>query len=521
MGRLCRLCVILQLLLASIVFGQTTAPSSTQPNKGRAAVMVIEGEINDFTADQLARRIEKAKSAGVDTIILQLDTPGGSVGSALAMSRLLKRTGEALRTIAYVDPMAYSAGTMLSIACHEVAMSPGAMMGDCAPIIVGASGLSQVTGAERAKMESPIVADFEDSAERNGYDPLMVRSFVQYQLTIHYVENAAGERRYVTPEAYTDMTKDGRWWAVPGVKNPLDDGTTLLTVNNTTAERIGLSRGTYATVEELAAARGLTIVERFETTPTEAVLGLLNGAAVRGLLATIFLMTLYAAFSHPGTGFAEVAALVIGSVLIGVPLLTGYAGWVELLLIFIGIALLAVELFILPGFGIAGISGIVLLMAGLVMTFVPSEAPGLPDGPSFLPQLQQTQDALKEGLIVTIVGMGLSVGLWIWLSRYLPAIPYLNKLILSTDVGSTPLAGDDFARDAALAAWPAVGTKGVVTTDLRPGGTARFFDTLVNDDRPIDVISDRGFIPAGRPVIVRRRDGSEIYVRETAEEVSA
>ncbi|HEY0008073.1 MAG TPA: hypothetical protein VGB55_05070, partial [Tepidisphaeraceae bacterium] len=455
-------------LLISPLLAQSSQPDTqpatqpaTQPVSARAAVLHIEGEITDYTAGQLERRIKKAKDAGADTLILHINTPGGGVGAALEMSRLLKRTSETMHTIAFVDPIAYSAGTMIAVACREIYMAPGGMIGDCAPIIMGPSGLQEITGAERAKMESPIVADFEDSAERNGYDPLLVRSFVQYQVVIHLIQNPQGERRFVYTEEYKRLINEG-WTIVPGVKDPLDDESTLLTMNNTTAERIGFSRGTFDSVDSLARARGMTIVERYETTASEALLGLLNGAAVRGLLATVFLMTLYASFSHPGTGFPEVTALITGSLLLGVPLLTGYAGWLEIILIFVGIALLALEMFIIPGFGFAGITGLIMLLAGLVMSFVPSEAPGLPSGPSFTPQLQGTQTALKEGLIVVTTGLLASVGLWIWISRYLPKIPYANRLILTTTVGSTPGAGDDLTRDAVAAAWPAAGEQGIV-----------------------------------------------------------
>ena len=93
------------------------------------------------------------------------------MGAALEMSRFLKREGQNVHTIAYVDPMAYSAGSMISLACREIVMSPGAMMGDCAPIMMSSSGDLQSLGAtERAKAESPILADFYTSSIRNGYD---------------------------------------------------------------------------------------------------------------------------------------------------------------------------------------------------------------------------------------------------------------------------------------------------------------------------------------------------------------
>jgi membrane-bound serine protease (ClpP class) len=225
------------------------------------------------------------------------------------------------------------------------------MIGDCAPILMGASGLEKVEGAERAKIESPIVADFEDSAERHGYDPLLVRSFVQYQVVVHYLQSPAGEKKFVDAEQYKVLLAEG-WKPVEGLKNPVDDASTLLTFNDTTGVKLGISRGTFASLDDLAAARGVTVVEKFETTTTEAFVELLGGAAVRGVVSLIFALSLYAAFQQPGSGVPEAVAVCAGAVLFGVPLMTGYAGWIEMVLILVGIGLIALELFIIPGFGV-------------------------------------------------------------------------------------------------------------------------------------------------------------------------
>ncbi|MBC7782851.1 MAG: hypothetical protein H7144_03345 [Burkholderiales bacterium] len=505
------------LMMTGAVLAQTSMPT-TRP--ARAIVLDVKGEINDFTASQLKRRIEKAKAAGADTIILDIDTPGGAVGAALEMSRLLKREGTTLNTIAFVDPMAYSAGTMISLACREIVMSPGAMLGDCAPILMSQSGgLEQITGAERAKIESPIVADFEDSAERNGHDPLIARAFVQFKLTIHYVQSPDGVKRFVYPKEYDRLIAEG-WNVVPGVKDPVDDESTLLTVSDTTAVALGIASGSFESIDDFAAARGLTIIDRYETTGGEALVALLGSSQVRALLSAAFMLSIYMAFSKPGTGVPEAIVVFLGALLLGVPLLTGHASWLEIALIIFGIGLLAAELFVIPGFGIAGVTGIVLILAGLVLTFVPSEAPGLPSGPEspigprIVPQLPQTRDGIKEGLLIVTTGMLVSLGLWFWLARYLHKVPYMNRLVLNTVVGSSPEAGVDLARQAVDSAWPMVGSEGVAATDLRPGGMARFHDAIINDDRNTDVISDHGFVAAGSRILVKRKVGAEIVVRE-------
>jgi membrane-bound serine protease (ClpP class) len=500
---------------AQLVESSSTTAPATNPTVlpgSRAVVIPIKGEINDFTVYILESRIEQAKADGADTIILKLNTPGGAVSSALDMTRILKETGESMRTIAYVEEMAYSAGTMIAYACHEIVMQERSMIGDCAPIMMGQGGLESIEGANRAKIESPLVAEFEDSAERNGHDPILARAFVQYQYTVYVLEDEKGEWKYVGENDLDRYLEQG-WTLATGIKNPIDDELTLLTVNETTAARLGLSNGTYDSLETFARERGLSIIQQYNVSPSEKLIGWLSSSGVRGILSVVFMLSLYIAFTKPGTGVPEASAVLAGVLLFGVPLLTGYAGIVEISLILVGVLLIVIEIFVTPGFGFIGITGLIMLLAGMVLTFVPSEAPAVPGGPSFFPQLPQTQEGLKEGLVVVTAGTLVSFGLWIWLSRYLPSLPFFNRLVLTTTVGSTP-EGDDPARDAVALSWPHVGAKGVAATDLRPGGMGRFYDTIINDDRNADVICDHGFVAAGDPIIVRARRGSEIVVRK-------
>ena len=239
----------------------------------------------------------------------------------------------------------------------------------------------------------------------------------------------------------------------------------------------------------------------------ESLIGLLGGPEIRGVLGIVFMLSLYTSFSKPGTGVPEVIAMVAGVLLFGVPLLTGYASWFEILLIVLGVLLLALELFVIPGFGVAGLSGIVLVLVGFVLTFAPPE----PGGWSVLPRLQGTRDALVQGFVIATIAMVSAAGLWLWLARYLHNIPYMNRLILSTSVGTYAESAD--LKEAADLAWPAVGAMGRAITPLRPGGVARFFDPVINDERNVDVVSDLGLVTTGSSVVVRAKEGKRIVVR--------
>ena len=488
-------------LTTAAAFGQTTRPA-----EGPAAVVQFSGEVNDYSADVFEHHVAAAKSAGAKTILLELDTPGGAVVAALRMSQFIKQQRADVRFVAVVHGIALSAGSMIAVACDRIVMEPASLLGDCAPIVIGPQGLQTLGPAERAKMESPILAEFYDSADKNGYDHLLVSAMVQYGVTVNYLQSPAGERRFVD-DADAKTLRDQGWTGVPGVPTPLDGAAQLLTVNDATAAKIGLSDRTVASPEAYAASLGLPIVGVFRTTFGEELVAFLSNAAFRSVLGIVFLWALYVAVTKPGTGAPEVLALVSGAVLVGVPFLTGYAGWLELLMILLGVLLIAMELFVIPGFGLAGVSGIVLLVVGLVLTYAPPELPG----GGLFPQLPGDRLALKHGLLAVTSGLVVSAGLWVWLARYLPSIPYMNRLVLKTSAGTAAEAGD--VRQAVEQTWPAVGDGGTALTKLTPGGVAQFFDPIVNDARPVDVVSDHGYVAAGTPLVVRHREGTRVVVR--------
>lgn len=509
----------LVLLLGSILTGQTqptSAPtSSVSPTTGEdrpVAIVAIEGEINDYTHRMLINRVAQAKLAGAKVIILRMDTPGGSVGSTMKMTRFIQMENPDIEFIAYVRTMAYSAGTWISVSCNEVVMQEGAMIGDCAPIIVSETGgLQALPDAERAKVESPIVAAFEECARRTGASALLYRAFVQYKVVIHaIVDPKTGQRDFVNEDDYAKRLEAG-WQPIEGVSNPLDDASTLLTMSATTAKKIGFSKGTYADVSDFIRDRGMRLVGTFETSGGEYLVEFLNSAWLRGILGIVFGLSCYVAFQTPGHGAPEFVALVTALVLFGVPLVAGYASWFEILLVLLGLILISLEIFVIPGFGVPGIVGIVLVLLGLILTFAPAEPP---EWHGVMPSLQGTYDSLKQGLMIVLAGTVATIILGWLIARHLPSIPIMNRMVLKTTVGSTPELGADAGKEMFEKAWPHVGAKGTALTDLRPGGMGQFFDQIINDHRTIDVISDYGFMKAGDEIRVKRRDGMTVVVEK-------
>jgi membrane-bound serine protease (ClpP class) len=518
----------------------TTAPATADLQ--RAAVITLEGVIDDYSRDALFKRFDEARRLGANVVILKLNTPGGLVTAGLDISRFLKRQDD-LHIVAFVDEMAYSAGIMVGLACDEIVMEPGSYIGDSAPIVMDSSGgLQKLEGAERAKAESPILADFYDSAVKNGYDPLLAEAMVSYGHVVRWVEYegttktkdeaapaSAGptsafslqpstfpSRRFVNAEQFAKLTQEG-WREVnePGVPQPIDGGNTLLTVSADVAKKIGLAKAIVASPQALAAERGYTLVADLSPGAGEKMIGLLSSAAVRGILLTIFMLSLYIALHTPGAGGAEAVAMITLGLLVGIPMLTGYAQWWEIALIVIGLILIALELFVIPGFGVAGISGMVLVLGGLVMTFVGNT--GMP-GTWRLPQIWT---GVQNGLLAVVVAFVVSGLLALWLRKFLPKLPYLNRLVLQSSTAATtggglvaPAAGVAAGAGGPADAWPFAGTIGRAVSDLKPGGSAEF--PYADDRRITAVISESGFVPAGTKLAVREVHGNRVIVRPVA-----
>ncbi|MEM1011448.1 MAG: ATP-dependent Clp protease proteolytic subunit [Planctomycetota bacterium] len=497
---------VAMLIAASVAFAQTTRPA-TMPAEGAeveggktAAVIIADGMVDNFFRDGILRRLQMAEAEGVDAVILSINTYGGLVTAGLETSRAIKQSP--LPIYAYVDDKAISAGSMIALSAKAIAMEPASQIGDSGVIAMG----QPLEGTERAKAESPVLADFDDSARRNGYDPLLARSFVRTDVVVYALQPTdGGEIRFVDGDEYeTLISDDGGFVDVPDVPVPLDDEESLLTLGDDASARIGLSLGTYDTATAFAESLGYTVVATYSPSGGERAIGFLSSFAVRGLLTTVLLLSIYASFNAPGTGVPEVIAICTLGVLFGVPFLTGFAEWYEVALFLVGLGLLAVEVFLLPGFGMFGGTGLVLIITGLGLSFVgPIYVPDMPVG------FGVDWGRFGEATLMLLICVAVSLFLWMWLARFLPSLPFGNDLLLK-DEPPTP------EEEARRLDWPTVGSVGTAVSDLRPGGVARFAITEApGDTTTADVVSDRGFVAAGAELSVVEVAGSRVVVRPT------
>jgi len=223
--------------------------------------------------------------------------------------------------------------------------------------------------------------------------------------------------------------------------------------------------------------------------------------AVRGVLLVAFLLMLFLEMSHPGVGLPGAIALVALVGLLAPPALIGLANWWEIGAIAIGILLLFVEILILPGFGVPGITGLLLLFGGMLGTFVGGSGGLFPDSPI-------EQSNLMYGLLTMILSAVTTMVAMYYLSKHFGSLPILGRLILSDDNDR----GDDLlaAMPGGRPGLPSVGARGRAVTALRPSGRAQF------GERIVDVVCDLGIIDAGADIRVVSADTFRVVVEQVA-----
>jgi membrane-bound ClpP family serine protease len=273
------------------------------------------------------------------------------------------------------------------------------------------------------------------------------------------------------------------------------DGKTLLTIKERSIKEFGLAVKTIATDDELKQFTGATNLRRINQSWSEDFASFLDvggpvGLIYRGLLIVVFLIALFLELSMPGATIPGIVALLALAGLVLPSLMIGASAWWAIAAILVGLVLIALEIFVFPGFGLPGIAGLLLLLGGLVGTFADAGElfPGAGKGTSELPWAVS---------VVLIAFFAAGVGMFLF-SKYTRSFPIAGRMVLASpkpqDDGEGLLAAMS-ATEPSTGAVP-VGAVGRATTDLRPSGTAEF------DGRFVDVVAEFGFIEKGRTVRV-------------------
>jgi membrane-bound serine protease (ClpP class) len=410
-----------------------------------------DGMIDPGFAAFVERAIQDAEVAGASAIVFDIDTFGGRVDAATVIRDAIFDTD--ILTVAFVNKRAISAGALISLACDKIVMTSGASIG-------AATAVSGATGEKASdKVISYFRAEMRATAERTGRDPKLVEAMVDERVEIPGLSEEAGRPATLTTEqalAY-DLADE-------------------------TAE-------TLYSILKIYDLEDAEIV-KVGTNWSERLLSLLTHPAVTSILLAVAMFGLIAEVRTPGWGLGGTLALVALGLFFGSHYLVRLAEFRELLLIVVGLGLLAVEIFVIPGFGIAGIAGIVAMVAGLVL--------------SQLPVFEAIEIGAVSGAVMRLaVGLIGAIVMSMVFMRALPLFSTFNRLVLQTDTA----AGDGYVSADTGQDTELVGQEGTTLTELRPVGVGLF------DGQRLDVITEGEFVGSQRAVKIIKARGSRIVVR--------
>ncbi|MBL4700895.1 MAG: hypothetical protein JKX85_06525 [Phycisphaeraceae bacterium] len=508
------------------------------PGGANVAVIRIEGMIYGFTLDSLKRRVDRALQSNASMIVIELDTPGGEVMAALEIAKFIK--GEiTVPTVAWIHDTAYSAGILIASSCDRIIMSPASTTGDCAPIVPG----TELAPTERAKALSPILEEFRDNARSNGKDFALYHAMCVLSVEVYLIENKTTSKQMLVNQIDKSLMVDGFapgnnpqgggiinklfGRKLPAGKSNIDDvasvsrdvatdqdiaqwklikqihdGKTLLTLNQTRAVEVGLAEtDTIRNETMLKAYLKANIIATVTQSWSEDLAGWLTHPGIRAVLVIALLLGAYTEFQTPGLGIAGAVAVIALILLIGAPFLVGLAEVWHILLIFIGLGLLFTEVFIIPGFGVAGISGIICILSGLTLAIIPTTGSGpLPlPAPEMYGRLQVATMWMLASFIFGVTGMML-------ITKYFGSIPGLNRLVIQPSTQEDQLAIHYHAHNTALDLKLQIGLTGIAATQLRPAGQATI------SGQHIDVITNGALIEQGDPIRIIEIHGNRIVV---------
>jgi membrane-bound serine protease (ClpP class) len=411
--------------------------------------------------------------------------------------------------VAYVSKKAISAGALISVACEDIIMKEKTRIGDCAPIALG----GKLEGVNREKIETDIRAAFVTSAKANNYPEALLRAMVTQQIEVYKVINkSTGEGEFFES---TRMPQDPNEYNLEK-KELIVSKDELLTLTASEALTYGRARAVVPNQQgalDFLSERDRVVfsgkLKILKTNWSEEMVRKINHPAVMSILIMIALLGVYIEFNTPGVGLPGLVAVICFTIIIGSKYLVGLANWAEVAIFIIGVILLMIEIFIIPGFGITGILGIILMVGGLFGMLIRNGWDEVP-----WPRTEFDWYLFSQSILGLAIGFfGFIVLAWA-LTKYLPKFEFMSGLIL---VPATPKKGDEFEISMTVPPESKIGTIqvgdiGEVTSILRPSGKARF------DEAVVDCVAEADFLDKGCKVEIIEIHGNKVIVRSVKDQ---
>ena len=439
--------------LCIVFFSQLQASVVKAQDVKKVFVMEIRAEIDPRMSRYVELALEEARNQNSDYLLIDMDTYGGAVNDADNIRSLILEFEKPV--FVFINKNAASAGALISIACDSIYMEKGANIG-AATVVNGGDG-SKAPDKYQSYMRSMM----RSTAEANNRNPRIAEAMVDETLEVEGVSSIGQVVTFTASEAISN----------------------------------GFCEGMAEDIEEVLqkADIGKYEIVKYELSFTEKVIAFFLNPFISGILILIMLGGIYFELQTPGVGF-PIAAAIIAAVLYFTPYyLNGLAEKWELIVFIVGIVLIGAEIFVIPGFGVAGISGIILTLASLALMMI--------DNNDFDFTYVNTE-ALRNALIATLSGaMGAIILMFFGASRMADSAVFKRVALQETLDKNDGYTSKFHESDM-------VGLTGVAQTVLRPSGKVMIEDQLYD-------ASTRGdYINKGEEVIVISDSGSSLKVKK-------
>ncbi len=435
------------------LFALSTGTLLSQEKQKKVFTFAIDQDIDPAMNRRVKLALEQAEALQVDAILIEMDTYGGAVTDADEIrTRILESK---IPVYVFINKDAASAGALISIACDSIYMAPGSSIG-AATVVNGADG-----AAAPDKYQSYMRSMMRSTAEATGRNPQIAEAMVDEKLV------------------------------VPG----LSDAESVITFSVSEAIKNRYCEGEYVSQKAILEAQNLQSAQviAYEEKTVDSIISFFLNPAVSGLLILLIIGGIYFELQTPGVGF-PLALAISAALLYFIPYyLNGLAENWEILAFVIGLLLLVVEFFVIQGFGVFGVAGIVLTLGGLVLGMLPNEALDF----KWVPSSQ-----LFSALLTVILAALAAVGLVFWLTPKVNEWGAFKHLTLATTQDRSQ------GYTASVYSESLVGKIGTVHSRLRPSGKVEL------DGEIFDAYSRGDFLEKGQAIEVISTEGTSLRVKK-------
>ena len=423
----------------------------------------IQGVIDLGLPTFIERVIQEAENDQVEVIIFDIDTFGGRVDAATQIKDAILDSD--VPTVAFINRRAISAGALISLSCETIYMTGGGTIGAATAVDMSGNKASE-------KVISYMREEMASTAESRDRNTIIAKSMVDEELSFTHV--------IIDDDSVEVTDLEGR-----------KEGK-LITLTTEQALRYKMADGTAENMDELLVSLELSeaTVISFSENWSENLVRFLTNPVVASLLTTFGFLGILFELQSPGWGIPGTFGAVCLALSLGASAIVRLATMSDLLIVLVGLVLLMVEALLIPGFGIAGVAGIGVILWGLYLLLLPD-----------VPVSEEVYHSALNGLTIGLIGGIIALVL---LFRMVTKTKFWTKLT------SPGVESQDEGYSTSIGLEDMVGKNGIATSDLRPSGWALF------GDQKIFVVTEGEFVDKDQSIKVLSVDGNRVVVRVNA-----